>query len=66
MKEYTIRMPFTGVVTRAVEADTEEEAIKKFMMEVSLDDIETWEPCRQIVKGNVFYGVQNTTEIEVY
>lgn len=64
MKEFIIKMPITGVVVRAVEANSEDEAIAIFKDEVTINDIETWETHEQIVKGNVFYGVQNEMEIE--
>lgn len=64
MKEYIIKMPVTGLLVRTVNANSEEEAIEKFHNEVTIDDIETWESHEQIVKGNVFYGVQNEMEIE--
>ncbi len=64
-KEYTIRMPFTGVAIKTIEAETEEEAIEKFHDGVTSDDFEQWDCIEEIVGGNVFYGIQNEMEIEV-
>jgi hypothetical protein len=71
-KEYTIRMPFTGVITNVIEAETKEEAIKKFRDELDtvIPDspngymVDEWELSEKIVTGNVFWGVQNEMEIQ--
>lgn len=66
MKAYTITMPVTGIMVKTVEAETVEEAIEKFCDEITVNDLEQWEVHEEIVKGNVFYGVQNTMEIEEF
>lgn len=63
-KYYTITMPLTGIVSKEVEAESEEEALKIFHEDLTIDDIQEWETCEHIVQGNVFYGIQNTMEIE--
>jgi hypothetical protein len=74
MKKFGITMPFTGIAYREIEAETEEEAIEKFLDTTSLPtmtkdtetdaDVEEWAFTETIVEGNVFYGCRNEVEIE--
>lgn len=64
MKQFTIRMPITGVAVRVIQAETEEQAINKFHEEVTSSDIDEWECTNTIVKGNVFYGIQNEIDVQ--
>ena len=66
-------MPFTGVAYRTIEAETEEEAIVKFLDETTLPfthptkndaQVEEWSFTEKIVGGNVFYGVQNEVDVQ--
>jgi len=73
MRQFTVAMPFTGVAYKTIEAETEEEAIEKFLDNTSLpigpsdgkDDaeVEEWDFCERVVGGNVFYGVRNEVEV---
>ena len=74
MATYGITMPFTGIIYREIEAESEEEALAKFNEETTFPtpkrdmvtdgEIVDWNICENIVEGNVFYGVQNSYEIE--
>jgi hypothetical protein len=64
MTTYSVTLPFTGVVVVEVEASSVIEAVKKAMKNATFDDIEQWETHTQIIKDNVFYGVQNLAEVE--
>lgn len=71
---YEIRMPFTGLAYREIEAESEEQALEIFNNDSTFpvfkttaeSDVEIMkiEMTDQIVRGNVFYGVQNQLEIE--
>lgn len=72
--EYNIRMPFTGFVEVVVEADSKEKAIEEFwdldinhlgedLKEGRIDHYE-YEFHKYITQGNVFYGMQNSLEVE--
>lgn len=52
-KEWECTVPISGHAYITVEADTEEEAIKKAIEEVTLSDVETWQAHRQMHMGNV-------------
>jgi len=63
MKTFGVTLPFTGTLYVEVEATSEEEAIDVALQtEVSSENFESWNVCRQIVEGNVFYGEQNEAE----
>lgn len=60
MKTYSVTIPITGIIYVEVEADSRKEAIEKAMdLDFQSKDIEEWETHKQIVQGNVFYGVRN-------
>jgi hypothetical protein len=73
LKVFTVVMPFTGIAVREIEAETEEQAIEKFLEDSTFPsmqrttetdvEIEGWEFHEQIVGGNVFYGMQNEVEV---
>jgi len=72
MAKYSVLIPCTLSVDVTVEADSEEEALSKALdvdFSVKIDDgadkamIHEFEAHEEIVKGNVFYGVQNEIEV---
>ena len=72
MAKYSVLIPCTLSVDVTVEADSEEEALTKALdldFSVKIDDgadnakIHEFEAHEEIVKGNVFYGVQNEVEV---
>lgn len=64
MKEYLVTIPITGVAVITVQAETAEEAIAIGIDNVTLDNIEDWNPVEKIVTGNVFNGIQNEADAE--
>lgn len=65
MKTYLVRLPITGSVDVEIEADNEDAAIEAALnSEISIDDITEWDVCKQIVTGNVFWGIINEAEAE--
>lgn len=74
MKNFTVIMPFTGIAVRTIEAETEQEAIEKFLDDSTFPvinpkkdndvDIEQIEFASKIVEGNLFHGVQNEVEVQ--
>ena len=64
---YSVAIPITGVVCVEVESDielSEKDAIEQAMeKDVTSDDIEEWELHHIVVRGNVFYGMQNEAEV---
>lgn len=65
MKNYQVTVPITGIAFISVQAESEQEAIQKAMDNVTINEVESWEAHEHIVKGNVFYGVQNEVECEL-
>ena len=72
MTKYSVLIPCTLSVDVTVKADSEEEALSKAFdvdFSVKIDDgadkatIHEFEAHEEIVKGNVFYGVQNEVEV---
>ncbi len=63
MKNYTVYVPITGIVKMEVKAENEEEAKEIALEDATLTEVEEWEAHEEIVRGNVFYGVQNTIEL---
>lgn len=65
MKVYGVSMPITGFVYVEVEAESEEDAKKAFYeQEITVSDVEEWDTCEEITRGNVFCGIINSMEIE--
>jgi hypothetical protein len=64
MKNYRVAVPITGVAFVDVKAETEKEAIDLAFANVTIDNIDEWDAVPYIVKGNVFYGLQNEVEVE--
>ncbi len=66
MKTYSVTLPVSGVIHTEVEAESEDDAIEKALADpdITIDDIAEWEPCRNIVEGNVFYGHTNEASAE--
>ena len=65
-KEYFVRMPFAGVISALVEAESEEDAIEKALKsDVKIDleegdtnngvEVEEWDLYKRTVEGNVCY-----------
>lgn len=66
-KTYGVTIPITGTIYVEVEADSEKEAIDKALSADGCEWPETpdvWETHSQIVRGNVFSGMQNTASAE--
>lgn len=61
MKTYTVGIPITGVIYLTLEAEDEQDAIAKAMEsdDLTLDNLEEWEPHEVIAKGNVCYASTN-------
>lgn len=53
MREYEITIPIAGHAIVVVEADDEESATQKAFENVSMKDIEDWEPLEAFNNGNV-------------
>ncbi|MCP4493277.1 MAG: hypothetical protein GY820_39135 [Gammaproteobacteria bacterium] len=70
MKEYSVRVPFTGFVDVTVEAESEKEAEEKFwemgIYEFSDKRVDhhEWEFHTIVCQGNVLYAEQNEIEVE--
>lgn len=57
MKTYCVRIPIAGYLETEVEADSKESAIDAAMSKtLTMDDIQSWDTHRQLIKGNIFYG----------
>ena len=63
MKNYYLEIPITGIIAIEIEAETEQEAIKKAFDEITIDDILEWEAHENITQGNVFYGMLNSINV---
>lgn len=65
MKKYSVTVPITGIIFTEVEAESEEGAIDKALEAAyTFEDISEWDTCRQIVRGNIFYGHTNEAEAD--
>lgn len=65
VKSYAVSIPITGTATVVVEApdgETAKEAAWKAIDDGQEPEV-TWEYAEQIVKGNVFYGMQNEIDV---
>jgi hypothetical protein len=66
MKLFTITMPITGYVIKAIEAESQDEALNMFYdEELKWDDIEQIDYCEHVTKGNVTYALLNDMTIDV-
>lgn len=65
MKLYTVKVPIVGACYVEVEAENESEAIEKAMdsEDLTLDNIEEWEPLEKVVEGNVVYTYHTEAEV---
>lgn len=65
MKRYTVKVPIVAVCYIDVEAENEQDAIKKAFESEDLDlkNVEEWEPLEHITQGNVIYTYHNDAEI---
>jgi hypothetical protein len=58
MASYTVMLPISGKLFVEVEADSEDAAIEAAMQStLTLDLVEEWEAHREVLRGNVFYGI---------
>jgi len=64
LKEFCVSVPIAGYAVVVVDAESEDEAKKKALESVTLEDMESWEALEQIVEGNCFYGPMNKIEVE--
>lgn len=76
MKKYEVSLPFCGYLTMVVEADSEDESIRKsldvaFRMDLYQSsrtgefyeyELCEWDTFRYLVRGNVFYGSLSEAE----
>lgn len=58
MAEYECTIPIAGHAFVTVDADSEDDAIQKAILNVTIDDIQEWEPMGQFSRGNVLYCPQ--------
>lgn len=65
-KLYNVYVPITGIAFLQVKANSEKEA-KELVFEepLSLDNVTEFEIHEYICQGNVFYGIQNSIEVEL-
>jgi hypothetical protein len=54
-KTWEVTIPIAGHALLTVQADTEEEAIQKGIMEAALLHVEEWEALERFHEGNVAY-----------
>lgn len=68
MKNFIVTIPFTGVISVEIEAETQEEAESKALNECDLKldwsselgyDLDEWETHKKIVQGNICYANQS-------
>lgn len=64
MKRYDILVPIAGHAYVQVEAENEEQAKELALEEVTIKDIENWEPLEHFNRGNVCY-CPSPWEIEI-
>lgn len=65
MKTYGVSMPVTGIMYKEVEAESEEEALSNFYeSDLTIEDLVDFDLNEHITKGNVFYGMLNSVDIE--
>ncbi len=55
MKSYEVTIPIAGHAFITVDAVSAEDAIKKALEEVTIDDIHEWEPLERFNQGNFCY-----------
>ncbi len=55
MPTYYVTIPIAGHAYIYVEADNEDAALEKGMEDITIDNIETWEPMETFLEGNVLY-----------
>ena len=65
VKDYIVSIPIAGKITFLVEAESEEEAVKKaWDADPDLGDAE-WEMMEHICEGNVLYASYNDVKVEL-
>ena len=66
MSKYGVSIPVTGYIYVEVDADSEEEAENLALnMDLTIDSIESWSPCRSVVQGNVCSAELREIEAEL-
>lgn len=66
IRKVGVSVPLTGVAYVELEVEdnaTEDEILDMAYDEITLENIEEWELTDRICRGNIFYGVMNTYEI---
>lgn len=64
MKTYSVQIPIGGHAIVTVDAEDEDSAIELAMENLSIENIENWEPLHKVNQGNVCY-FPRPWEIEV-
>jgi hypothetical protein len=54
-REYQLTIPIAGHAYVTVEAENEEQALELAMDQITIDNIDTWEPIEKFIGGNVCY-----------
>ena len=66
MPKYSVLVPFTGSMLVEVEADSPADAEEAaFEVDFDIDNVHELELHDHVVKGNVFYGVLGSMEVEL-
>lgn len=65
MKLYTVKVPIVAVCYINVKAETEEEAIESAFEsdDLTLENVDEWEPLKHISEGNVVYTYHNDAKV---
>lgn len=65
MKKYTVKIPIVAVCYVDVQAEDKEEAIDKAFEsgDLTLENVEEWEPLKHIVTGNVIHTYNGDVEV---
>ena len=60
MKTYNVIVPFAGHMSIQIDAESEEDAIEKALVseDLTIENVESWEPMAQFNRGNVCYCPQ--------
>ena len=63
IKRYFVSVPILAIAVIEVEANSEENAIDYAVDHATLDDVDEWEPHKNLLNGNVFNGSQSLATI---
>lgn len=66
-KQYDVSLPITGILLVTVEAESEDDAIRKAFEsdQLIIDNIEEWDVHEKIVEGNILYASHNNAYAEL-